>query len=64
MNFTTSDKYQEGNGDKRLYDDIIWLLKSKELGFFGGCYLTSGKEYVKDHASSFVCSSATPIYTL
>ena len=34
MNFKTAEEYQGGNGDKQLYDDIIWFLQSKRLGFF------------------------------
>ena len=33
MNFKTAEEYQGGNGDKQLYDDIIWFLQSKQLGF-------------------------------
>ena len=47
LNFKTPDEYKEGNGDKCMYDDTIRFLQSKQLGFTGGCHLTSGKEYIK-----------------
>ena len=47
LNFKTPDEYEKGTGDKRLYDDTIRFLQSKQLGFTGGCHLTSGKEYIK-----------------
>ena len=46
-NFTNPDDYKQGNGLKRLYDDIIDFLMSRNLGFAPGCENTSGKEFVR-----------------
>ena len=47
MNFTPLEEYLAGNGDKCLYDNTMWFLQEKQLGFMGGCHLPSGKEYVR-----------------
>ena len=36
-NFSSRQDYQAGNGDKRLFDDIVDFLMDKKLGFTGGC---------------------------
>ena len=46
-NFSSRQDYQAGNGDKRLFDDIVDFLMDKKLGFTGGCEHTSGKQFIK-----------------
>ena len=45
--FTSPDDYERGNGFKKLYDDIVDFLMSRQLGFAPGCENTSGKVFVR-----------------